>query len=887
MKFSLKGICICIFLLVLTQFKISAQETARIVGSVIDSANSEPMPFVTVVIVVNDKQSSEIKTDENGKFDISVPAGIKFDLVALATGYPIRTIKDLKLNSNDVIALNINMTNLMLVEVLVTTFEEKEADALRISSEDIKNLPNTTGNLESMLQFLAVGVTAGTGGELTSQYSVRGGNYDENLVYVNGFEIYRPLLIRSGQQEGLTFPNPDMLDNLSFSSGAFKAQYGDKMSSVLDVRYKRPIKPIEGSVSASLLGASAYLGGAKFLNGTKRRFTYTFGARYKTTRYLLNSLNLQGEYIPNFVDVQGNLIYDITNNLQLELIGGYNSSEFTLIPLSSATTTGLFNQALRLSSLFEGKEISDFNTHFTGASITYNQPSVSKEIEDKKISIQKSGRHRLMLSNYQSRENEKIDIQNLYRLEEVETGLGEENFGDVLGTLAYGETHLFARNFLTANVVQAQYNGAFSHEKSNEINKTKNSHLLQWGATYKFEYIDDELKEWTRFDSLGFTLPYDTTLLPIFDYVKTDTTLSSHRIAAFVQNTWEFKNEKHFLRLTAGVRSQYWTLNKEFLVAPRIQIYYTPLKYSNLLSDTTKRTKDLTFKLAFGFYHQPPFYRELRNLRGSINTGLLAQKSIHVLGGVVWDFIMFKRKFKFITEGYYKHQWDLIPYDVENVRIRYYGDNIAKGYVAGIDLRLNGELVPGLESWVNLSFLRARERFDSVQHKIYRLNGDKIDTILTTDVPKPTDQFFLFSMYFQDYFPKADWFQVNLALTVGMGLPFGVPRDNVVARNLYRYNPYHRIDIGFSFGIWNREKYIKKHFMEDGMSMQTAKEEFKKKKHILKKFNSIWLSAEVFNLMATANVASNTWIKDFTNTSYAIPNFLTSRRINIRLKIDF
>jgi hypothetical protein len=887
MKFSFKGICICIFLLVLTQFKISAQETARIVGSVIDSANSEPMPFVTVVIVVNDKQSSEIKTDENGKFDISVPAGIKFDLVALATGYPIRTIKDLKLNSNDVIALNINMTNLMLVEVLVTTFEEKEADALRISSEDIKNLPNTTGNLESMLQFLAVGVTAGTGGELTSQYSVRGGNYDENLVYVNGFEIYRPLLIRSGQQEGLTFPNPDMLDNLSFSSGAFKAQYGDKMSSVLDVRYKRPIKPIEGSVSASLLGASAYLGGAKFLNGTKRRFTYTFGARYKTTRYLLNSLNLQGEYIPNFVDVQGNLIYDITNNLQLELIGGYNSSEFTLIPLSSATTTGLFNQALRLSSLFEGKEISDFNTHFTGASITYNQPSVSKEIEDKKISIQKSGRHRLMLSNYQSRENEKIDIQNLYRLEEVETGLGEENFGDVLGTLAYGETHLFARNFLTANVVQAQYNGAFSHEKSNEINKTKNSHLLQWGATYKFEYIDDELKEWTRFDSLGFTLPYDTTLLPIFDYVKTDTTLSSHRIAAFVQNTWEFKNEKHFLRLTAGVRSQYWTLNKEFLVAPRIQIYYTPLKYSNLLSDTTKRTKDLTFKLAFGFYHQPPFYRELRNLRGSINTGLLAQKSIHVLGGVVWDFIMFKRKFKFITEGYYKHQWDLIPYDVENVRIRYYGDNIAKGYVAGIDLRLNGELVPGLESWVNLSFLRARERFDSVQHKIYRLNGDKIDTILTTDVPKPTDQFFLFSMYFQDYFPKADWFQVNLALTVGMGLPFGVPRDNVVARNLYRYNPYHRIDIGFSFGIWNREKYIKKHFMEDGMSMQTAKEEFKKKKHILKKFNSIWLSAEVFNLMATANVASNTWIKDFTNTSYAIPNFLTSRRINIRLKIDF
>ena len=878
-----------IFLFFFVQnLSLEAQETARIVGKITDSLSAEEIPFVSVVVVVDNKQATEVKTDLEGNYDILVPANKNFNLVFLSIGYPSRVVKDLRLGSDEVIRLNIFLSSLYTVEVLVTTFEEKEADALRISNEDIKNLPTTTMNLESMLQFIAVGVTAGTGGELTSQYSVRGGNYDENLVYVNGFEIYRPLLIRSGQQEGLTFPNPDMLESLSFSSGAFKAQYGDKMSSVLDVRYKRPTKALEARVSGSLLGASAYFGGAKYLKGNgKRRLTYTLGARYKTTRYILNTLDIEGEYVPNFVDVQGNLIYDLTNRWQLELLGGYNSAEFTLVPLSSATTTGLFNQAIRLSSLFEGKEISDFRTNFVGLSAMHVSPMTLKENVSKSLIIQNTVKNRFMLSNYQSTENERIDIQNYYRLEEVETGLGQDNFGDVIGTLAYGETHLFARNSLKSNVTQFQYNGAWSHERYNGKKSYRNNHLFQWGATYKMEYIDDVLKEWTRFDSLGFTIPYDTTAIPIFDYLKTDTILLSHRFSAFAQNTWEFKNDDHFLRVTAGIRSQYWTLNQEFIITPRVQIYYTPLRFSNLLSDSTKKTKDLTFKAAFGYYYQPPFYRELRDLRGNINTSVLSQKSIHALGGIVWDFMMFKRRFKFISEAYYKHQWDLVPYDVENVRIRYYGDNNAKGYVAGIDLRLNGELVPGMESWVNLSFLRARERFDGVQHRIYRLEGNQVDTISTVDVPKPTDQFFIFSMYFQDYFPRAEWFQVNLALTVGSGMPFGIPRENVVARNLYRYSPYHRIDIGFSFGLWNRDKYIKKHFLEEGRNFQDASDHFNKKRHLLKKVKSVWLSAEVFNLMATANVASNTWIKDFTNTSYAIPNYLTSRRINIRLRVEF
>jgi hypothetical protein len=882
MRFS---ILFSLFIALIFQSNLLAQ-TARVVGVISDSTSGENMVSVGIGIKIDGKIVSSASSDFDGRYDIKVPANKRFELIFSFTGYKT-LLKPLRLKDDETYRLNIRMmsTDSKVPEVIVESFSDKEADALRINRDDIQNIPTTTMNLESMLLFTAVGVANRS--ELSSQYSVRGGNYDENLVYVNGFEIYRPLLIRSGQQEGLTFPNPDMLEELSFSSGGFKAQYGDKMASVLDVRYRRPTSVIpEVRIQGSLLGASAYVGGA--VSPGENTFTYTIGARYKTTKYLLDSRDLRGEYIPNFADFQADLIYDISNSLQVEVIGNYNSSEFQLIPEEAASTTGLFNQALRLSSLFEGQEISSFRTYTVGTALAYLQPLNSKVDSAKGTTTETSYRHRILFSNYQSDEDERIDIQNFYRLEEVETGLGEDNFGEVIGTLAYGETHLFARNFLKANVTQARYVGAYSHELFNDKKGYESKNFLKWGLTYKYEMIDDELKEWTRFDSLGYTLPYDTVSIPIFEYIETDTNFSSHRLAAFVQNTWEYNDhEKHFLRATVGVRAQYWTLNQELVFSPRGQIYYSPLRFHNSMADSLHRTKDLTFKLAIGAYHQPPFYRELRDLQGNVSTDVLAQKSLHFVGGVVWDFVMFERKFKFISETYYKHQWDLIPYDVENVRIRYYGDNIASGYVTGLDMRLNGELVPGLESWVNMSLLRARERFDTAQHKIYRLVGVDVDTILTPDVPKPTDQFLIFSMYFQDYFPKAEWFKVNLAFTVGTGMPFGIPRDNITARNLYRYTPYHRIDIGFSFGLWNRKNHIEKRLQNENMSYDEAKAIFQKGNHKLKFLKSAWLSLEVFNLMGVANVATNTWIKDFTNTSYAIPNYLTSRRVNVRLRFDF
>jgi hypothetical protein len=875
----------------LLAFSLQAQEieTANVIGKVIDE---EGLPVIGANVFLED---TEINTQTNidGEYNLQIPADKTFTLVFSAMSYTAQKRPNLRLEAGAGIRVDIQMGVYTTVEYIVTPFEKREIDAIYVEKKDIEKIVVTDGNLTSLIKFLAPGVTAGTGGELTSQYSVRGGNYDENLVYVNDFEIYRPLLVRSGQQEGLILPNGDMLDYLTFSAGAFKAQYGDKMSSVLDVQYRRPHE-FEASVGGSLLGGSLYFGGSVYRDSAAKarkspqRFSYTFGARYKTTSYLLSSLDIKGEYVPQFFDLQTNLIYDINKHWQVELLGHYSNSIYSLQPQEQSTTTGLFNYALRLSVAFQGQEISNFENYTIGTATTFLPwGAAGKYIENDTTSTVSSNlRFKLLASHYQSNENERIDIINDYRLDQIETGLGEDDFGEVVGTLAGGISHLFARNFLQANVTNVQLKGTYTNKHNRLRDNLENRHILKWGVGYKNEIIDDKLKEWRRVDSLDFTLPNQagTSDLLIPEYINTSIGLNSHRLNAFVQNTWIVKSTKNLIRLTSGVRANYWTLNKEFIVSPRVQLYYSPLKFKNSDLDTTKTTKELTFKLATGLYYQPPFYRELRGLDGEVNTDVQAQKSMHVLGGLVWDFVMFKRKFKFITEGYYKHQWDLIPYDIDNVRIRYYGDNVATGYVAGLDLRLNGELVDGLESWINLSFLRARESFDGVQHGVRSARGTSegtvVDTTWMSDVPKATDQLFIFSMYFQDNFPKAEWAEISLAFTVGSGLPFGIPGDNVEFRNTYRFAAYHRIDIGASFNVWNRKNFKKNKC--DG-----NEDIWKAKKHPLRSIKRMWFSLEIFNLMDARNVAQNTWVKDFSNRSFAIPNTLTSRRINVRFKIDF
>ena len=869
-----------------------AQETALLRGQILDAQDLSPLPGATISLIIDGQiLSSTLSQGDSAKFELWVPAEQKVQIRINLFGYNTLERRNLKLQANSYAELVFSLQSATLLDQIeIRPFEDREIDAQRMKREDLVKRANLTGNLESVLQFMAPGVSSGTGGELSSQYSVRGGNYDENLIYVNGFEIYRPLLIRAGQQEGLTFPNPDMLEALSFSSGGFKAQYDDKMSSVLDVQYRRPRKT-EVEASGSFLGGSVYLGGAYYydsLANINRRFSYTLGARYKTTQYLLNSLPIEGEYIPRFFDFQANLIADLPKGWQAEFLGNINTASFRLQPVSAATTTGLFNQALRLSSLFEGQEVSNFDHSMVGLALSYMP--VHKTRADFPL------RMRWQIWHYESRENERIDIENQYRLEEVQTGLGEENFGEVIGTLAYGTTHLFARNFLKIRSTNAQWRGAYQFKKSDVL--SPHQHSSQWGLTYKQERIEDQLKEWTRFDSLGYTLPLDTTALIFPEYINSQANLLSHRFLGFAQHSYQWQTDKHDLRLVMGVRGQYWTLNREWLFSPRMQIYYTPKSFKQKnQSDTirTRKTKDLHFKLAVGAYHQAPFYRELRNLQGELNLNVLAQRSVHIVGGMVWDFNMWQRSFKFVSEAYYKHQWNLVPYDVDNVRLRYYGDNLAKGYVRGLDLRLNGELVEGLESWVNLSLMQARESFYDVEHRLRRQIGFQadslgilravIDTLEQNFVPKPTDQLALFSMVFQDDFPGASWCQANISLTVGTGFPFGIPQNNVEYRNVYRFNPYHRIDIGFLFMLWDRASYLDK--QPQGLWAGGEADFIRKSKHFMRHFRSAWLSLEVFNLMGVSNVASNTWIKDFSNRSYAIPNFLTTRRINLRFRVAF
>ncbi len=844
MKYTLT---ICLFFFALP-FSFAQTRDASIYGTIKDAETKEAVELVTVYM---QETNYAVETNTSGFYRIKVPSNQDFTLVFTRIGYKQATVDIEKISAGRSKKLDIFLSPSQSdLEVIITESKIEEAGIIREEVTELKLLPTTTGNLESVLPSIALGTSGGTGGELSSQYNVRGGNFDENLIYVNDFEIYRPQLIRSGQQEGLTFPNIDLMSNLSFSSGGFQAKYGDKLSSVLDVQYKRP-EGFGASIEASFLGGSAHIeGSTKAGKDDYRRFRYLVGSRYKTTRYLLGSLDTKGEYIPNFADFQGYFTYDINRDWQLGLIGNYNRSEYSFEPTERSTALGLIDFTLELFSVFEGQEVDDFTTGMGGISLTY--------LPDKQ-------RNPLFLkflaSSYQSDENERIDILGFYRLGEINTDIGSDSFGELVNILGTGTQHNFVRNSLTSNVSNIQHKGGIEFQLGNPSSSRTASHFLQWSARYQRESIKDKLNEWERLDSAGFSLPYDPNAVLLSSVLKTRNRLNSNRFTASLQNTYTLREEEEReLQITAGIRVAYWNLNQEFFITPRVQLLYKPLD--------TKR--DISYRLAAGLYYQSPFYRELRRLDGTVNKGLLSQKSLHVVGGFTYDFNLKNvspKPFRFILEAYYKNLWDVVSYEVDNVRIRYSGENDATGYVAGLDMRVNGEFVPGSESWINLSFLRAREQLNGIQH-IVREIGDREGTTVSS-VPRPTDQFLTLSMFFQDHLPKNEYFKMHLNFTVGTGLPYGLRGNNTIFRNTYRYRPYHRVDIGFSLALWEESKRAKK------------------PKHWLGFTRSAWLRLEVFNLMAVQNVASNTWIKTVFNQQYAVPNFLTSRRVNLRLRMDF
>ena len=831
-------------------------KTSTLAGQVTDLETGAPIELATIYIKENTNYSTEASL--NGNFTLKVPHNKRFTLIISRTGYKEGSIIINPMRTGETRKLNVKLANqTSTLEVIVTASKLEEAGLIKEDVEELKYIPSTTMNLENVLPHIALGVSTGTGGELSSQYNVRGGNYDENLVYVNDFEIYRPQLIRSGQQEGLSFPNMDLIRDLSFSSGGFEARYGDKLSSVLDIKYKRP-DSTRASIGLSALGGSAHIEGSMVLDSTFRKFRYLVGARYKTTKYLLGTLDVQGEYVPNFADIQGYFTFDINRDWQVGLIGNYNRSEYQFTPASRETAFGLIDFSLDLFTVFEGQEVDDFTTYMAGTSLTY--------VPDRKYNPLFL---KFLASVYQSNENERIDIIGDYILGQIETGLGSDNFGEIVAVLGTGTQHQFVRNYLTTIVSNFEHKGGFEMEKLHKSWETSSSHFLQWNLKFQNEQIFDDLNEWERLDSAGYSLPFDTTAVQVQNVLKTQNELVTNRLSGSFQDTYTLRKDSIMeMKIMAGIRGAFWNVknnftgetNNNFLLTPRAQLLYKPLNWE----------RDMSFRFATGMYFQPAFYREMRRLDGTVNVNLEAQKSLHILGGLTWDFYSGKRDpklFRFITEIYYKKLWDMVIYDLDNVRIRYSGENDATGYVAGIDLRVNGEFVPGAESWVNISFLRARESITDVQH-LSRGIGDTIDTEIST-VRRPTDRFMNLNVFFQDYLPKNENFKMHLNLSVGTGLPFGLKENNRVRRNQFEFAAYHRVDIGFAYQLWDKERRTRK------------------PKHPLRFARNAWLSLEVFNLLEIANTASNTWIKTIYNTQYAIPNNLTSRRVNLRLKMDF
>lgn len=785
-------------------------------------------------------------SDASGKYSVVVPTGKPLFLIVRSTGY-IEFKKEINPNSGEVLHLDVILRKKSVVGDTFSKVEDRgKLDAGRfIPPRIFDHLPSASQDISAMLRFAG----AQSSNELSTQYSVRGGSFDENLVYVNDIEVYRPFLTRSGQQEGLSFVNVDMTDNVFFSAGGFEAKYGDKMASVLDIKYRVPTK-FAGVASASLLGFNAEVEGVS----KDYRTTWMIGIRNKSNRYLLRSLDVAGDYTSNFTDVQGILTHNFTDEWTLTYLGNYAVNKYSLIPTTRETDFGTLNNALRFTVYFDGREFTTFNTMFHALSLDYKRAKWHVKFS---------------ASSFNSYETETFDVQGQYYIDQLEADFGKPTFGQVAFNRGVGTFLNHARNYLNAWVNNGEVKAWYTTEKS----------VLNFGARYQNERITDEISEWNMVDSAGYSIPYlPINSIDLQDVVKTNAQFYSNRVMAFAQykyfNTLKDSSE---ISLTVGVRGQYWDMNGQTIVSPRVQFAWKPY----WKKDSATEPVNISFRAAIGFYDQPPFYRELRDYNGNINRDIQAQHAIHAIVGSDLTFDAWGRPFRFIAEAYYKYFDKLIPYEVNDVRIRYFGDNLAYGNAYGLDLRMNGEFVQGVESWINVSFLRIQENLYNDNYYIYTnsdgdtivpgftLNSTPTDSILQVPgfIPRPTDQLMTFALYFQDHLPKYESFKMNLGLILGTGLPFGPPNHKRY-QQVFRMPPYRRVDIGFSYQVFSEEKPLKNsspfHFMK-----------------------SLWIGAEVYNLLQTPNTISYYWIKDVTGRTYAVPNYLTNRQLSVRVILHF
>ena len=808
-------------LLLIPLFPVFGQERFFILSGKTVGPDQQPLPGVNIVIKNSQKGTY---SDLKGKFTIQ-----------------LREHKDS--------ILVFSMLNFQTVELLVSTIQQKEVTqimnplSIRLSEVEVKeqrkkndgsvsidpllarNLSGTgSGSVEQLVKTMP-GVSSHN--ELSPQYSVRGGNYDENLLYVNGIEIYRPFLVKTGEQEGLSFLNPDLVSAIRFSSGGFESSYGDKMSSVLDIDYKVPDKTA-GTAELGALGGSVHVEGRALRNN----FTYLTGIRYRDNRYLLGTLDQKGHYDPACFDFQTLLGYTFSPKFSVNFLGDFATNNYSFTPETRETRFGTMSQAYMLKIYFDGGEKDQFTNRFGAVTANY-QPSSYLNLK-------------WTASSFYSDEKVRYDILGQYYLNEITAGANAGANPDSTLLIGVGSSLRHAGNYLQASILNIEHTGQFSAEK----------HNVRWGIKLQSERIHDQVSEWEMRDSAGYSIPYNDQKLDLYRSVKADNQITSIRYSAFLQDEFTIKFQHSVVSANYGGRIQYWDYNRQTIFSPRILVRYFP-----------DRNKALQLHAAWGIYQQMPFFKELKNMNAEIIPGVQAQKSIHYVAGLDYPFMWGDRPFKFSSEIWYKTLTHLIPYKVTNLDLQYFPEEQAKGYATGLEMKIFGEPIRGATSWASVTLMKTEEDIIGDHYQEPGVNGGPPTTVYPGYLPRPTDQRFNFSMFFQDYFPKNPTVKMNLTLLYGSGLPFGPPQGERYM-DTFRMPAYKRVDLGFSKLFFGSESP-------------------KNSCSFCRNLKEAWLSLEIFNLFDLDNTISYYWVSDFENQMHAVPNYLTGRRINLKASISF
>lgn len=816
------------FLFSLLFFSISIiafaqNQTAKVAGIVLDE-NNRPVEGANVSY-----KTKTATTNSNGFYELVVPANQK--IVVVFTHISLKNITaTLELKPNENFEFHVIMSDKaeQLNDVVITNNKKRVQGITTIAPETIRKNPSANAGIESVLKTFA-GVNSNN--ELSTQYAVRGGNYDENLVYVNEIEVYRPFLIRSGQQEGLSFTNTDMVQNVDFSAGGFQAKYGDRLSSVLDITYRKPTK-------FALAAEASFLGGSVTGEGISKnkKWSAITGVRYRDNSLLVNSQETQTNFRPTFADVQTNVNFNPNEKWQFSFLGNASQNIYNYQPLTRQTNFGTIDEPIALQIFYQGEENDKYRTLFGAFKTTFvaNKNNIFK----------------LITSIYHTQEQEYFDIFAAYFLGDVDTNIGSQTLGQVTFNRGVGTQLNHARNDLDALIINAEIKG------THQVNDKK--HQIDWGFKYTRENFRDRIVEWEVIDSAGFSLnppvfdfpnnqpynPYSGPLVP-FQNVRATNFIDINRFSGYGQ--WNTKTNigSSQLWITAGARFHSWIVSGRNISNAKQQTVFSPRAQFALKPDWNK---DMLFRLSLGYYHQPPFYRELRDQEGIVRPNVKAQQSIHFVLSNDYNFKMNNRPFKLVTESYYKSMTDVNTYSLENVRIRYRANNDAVAYAYGLDMRLNGEFVPGTESWLSFGYMKTEENQNDRGY-----------------IARPTDQRLKFGILFQDYMPTIPNMKLYINLVYNTGLPGGSPSYADAYQYQNRLRDYRRADVGFSYILTERNNE-------------------RADSHWLKKFKDLSIGCEIYNLFDNQNAITNIWVRDVsTKNQYAIPNFMTTRVFNIKL----